>query len=384
MALEILMLRLNSAQCLHSRRLQNPQYSPKRHMQIQLDIINRDGLEKDAATSFIIGGQPQVIGRGSGAGWVLPDASRFLSSSHCRISPMGNGFDICVLSANGIVLNGKALGKGEDARLAHGDRLELGPYILKASFLPAGIDAGDKTVLLRRSADAYDKTVIARAPKGEGRAAPQAPQRAELLPRLPAKAQPSRAAHASRSLTAEFVQAFAAGARMDPDSLAGKTDHEFAREIGGVLQRAAEGISALSRSARELRLLVASREKQRGALTEERGEGGADMLAALFSAAGSGYQNAEQAVADMMGDLQAHDAAVFHAMQAALFRLLNDISPVTIESETGSSALRPKRRANWKRYAEKWERLSHSRENGMLDVFLEYFRDAYDDRMGGH
>jgi type VI secretion system protein ImpI len=353
-------------------------------MQIQLDIINTEGLEKGIATSFVIGGRAQVIGRGSGAGWILPDASRFLSSSHCRISPAGDGFDISVLSANGIVLNGRALGQGKGARLADGDRLEIGPYIMKAAFPPAAVAGGDKTVLLRRGANADEKTVILRPAKPAARAAPLAPPSPEAHARPPVKTQPGRAALSSRALSAAFVHEFAAGARMDPDILAGRTDSEFARELGSVMHKAAEGISALTRSASELRLIVASREEPRSPLPEEAGQGGAGLIAALFSAAGPGFRNAEQTAADMVGDLKAHDTAVFHAMQAALFRLLNDISPMTIEAETGSSPLRPKRRANWKRYTDKWESLSLSRENGMLDVFLEYFRDAYDERMSGN
>jgi type VI secretion system protein ImpI len=293
------------------------------------------------------------------------------------------------------VLNGGTLGAGKTAPLADGDRLEIGPYVVLASSVCAIADSGGKTVALRRKAEASDeKTVVllGRRPAGPS-AKPSAAQErpaaavmAEKQPGVPVRTPASRAAPSSHALGVEFVRAFAEGAKIDPELLAGRTDMEFARELGGAMQRAMQAMAALSGSARELRALVGSHEKQRGPLLEEILPDGAAsglILKALFGAAGPGFRSAEQAVGDMADDLRAHDSALFHAMQSALFRLLNEISPMTIEAAAGSSALRRKRAKNWDHYAAKWESLSFARENGMLDVFLDYFRDAYDDRMGG-
>jgi type VI secretion system protein ImpI len=372
-------------------RLRDPHYSLKRHMQIQLEIINKNGFERGISTRFAFGDAPAVIGRGKKADWELPDAGRILSSAHCRIAPSKDGFVIAVLSANGIVHNGKPLGQGAEARLADGDRLEIGPYVMLASHWLASEGGGGKTLAPGRGAAdwAHEKTIIQREkfPAGAAPRAPMGADKTEPLTRAPVRPAHNRPAAALPAMGVEFVREFAAGAGIDPELLAGRTNLEFAAELGGAMQKAALGMGALARSARELRTLVASRSKDRSGLTGElarEGIGGGEMLTALFAVGGSDFRRAEQSVGDLAENLQAHDAAIFHSMQSALFRLLNEMAPMTIEAGTRSTLLRSKRAQNWDRYVKKWESLSIGRENGMLDVFLEYFREAYDDKMGGH
>ena len=365
-------------------------------MQIQLDIINKNGLDEAIGTRFSVGGAPKVIGRARKADWILPDASRFLSSEHCRVSRTGNGFEIVVLSANGVVHNGKSLGAGKSARLAGGDQLEIGPYIMLVSLSPDSADAAENTVLLeRRTEPANEKTVILRAPRS---AQPSAKPSVALTdnsepiwtvadPKVFGKIPASRSAPSPNSLGVDFVRAFAAGAKVDPELLAGRNDLEFSGELGGAMQRAMHGLAALSHSAAELRTLVGSEEmygKSPLGDTPPDSAGGGQILTVLFGTEGPGYRRAEQVIGDVADDLRAHDLAMIHAMQAALFRLLNELSPISIEAETGASILRSRRAKNWDRYIAKWENLSIARENGMLDVFLDYFREAYDNRMRGH
>jgi type VI secretion system protein ImpI len=202
-------------------------------MQIQLEIINKNGIQQGVATRFTFGDAPALIGRGKKADWELPDAGRILSSAHCRVAPAKDGFVIAVLSANGIVHNGKALGQGAEARLADGDRLEIGPYIMRASHWLDSADGGDKTVLLRRGiVDAADeKTIIQRVKL------PAAAAKPEPVPRPPVRPAPGRAA-ALPAMGVEFVREFAAGANIDPELLAGRTNLEFAAELGGAMHKA--------------------------------------------------------------------------------------------------------------------------------------------------
>jgi type VI secretion system protein ImpI len=353
-------------------------------MQIQLEIINRNGLERGVVTRFIVSDAPQTIGRGKKADWVLPDAGRFLSSLHCRIARAHDGFEIAVLSANGAVLNGRDIGSGKTVTLADGDRLELGPYLMLVTLLPSD-KVGDKTVVLGRRAGAAadEKTVVLLAKRPAAPAVkPVVPLNAGWTETARAVRYPAHPAESSsHALGVEFVRAFSEGAQIDPEVLAGRTNKEFARELGGAMRKAAQGLSSLAVSARDLRTLVRSQEKLRiDQLDDAPGSG---VLRALFGAGGSGYRRAEQAVGDLADDLQSHDAAVFHAMQTALFRLLNEISPMAIEAETGSAFPRSKRAKSWERYAAKWQSLSAAGENGMLDVFLDYFREAYDEKMSG-
>ena len=367
-------------------------------MQIQLEIINRTGLEPGISTRFTVGDAPVIIGRGKKADWELPDAGRFLSSSHCRVSPAKNGFLIAVLSPNGIVHNGKSLAQGAEARLAAGDRIEIGPYVMLASPALSETGSGERTVLLgRRAVDSADEKTVVQLGRvsamlaAAGRAAkpdiiPYA-RKPDTFPRASASSAQSRAPSAARpAIGVEFVREFADGAGIDPDLLAGRTNLEFALELGGAIRNAVLGLGALGRSANEMRALVGSRSADRIGLAEEslNAADGSRMIASLFAVAGSDYRKSGQAVGDLADSLQAHDAAVFHAMQTALFRLLNELAPMTIETRTRSSVLRSKNAKNWDLYVKAWESLSFGRENGMLDVFLGYFREAYDDKMGGH
>jgi len=73
-----------------------------------------------------------TIGRGDNNTLVLPDPERFISRTHATISFQAGGF---IITDNGtknpLVLNGRGLGPGSQARLADGDQIKLGDYILE-------------------------------------------------------------------------------------------------------------------------------------------------------------------------------------------------------------------------------------------------------------
>jgi len=86
--------------------------------------INRDLLAR-------FGEQGGTIGRGENSTLVLPDPERFISRVHATISFQAGGFVITDNSTkNPIVLNGRPMGPGSQARLGNGDRIQLGGYIL--------------------------------------------------------------------------------------------------------------------------------------------------------------------------------------------------------------------------------------------------------------
>ena len=80
-----------------------------------------------------------------------------------------------------------------------------------------------------------------------------------------------------------------------------------------------------------------------------------------------------------MGDIQRHQTAVYAAMQPALAKLLEDLSPEAIEERTSGGLMSSKKSRAWETFVERWDAKTHPYENGMLDVFLAYFADAYDD-----
>src|SRR5262245_26973514 len=72
-----------------------------------------------------------TIGRGDQSTLVLPDPERYISRTHATIAFQAGGF---VITDNGtknpVLLNGQPLGQGRQKRLASGDRITLGDYVL--------------------------------------------------------------------------------------------------------------------------------------------------------------------------------------------------------------------------------------------------------------
>ncbi|SFU99485.1 type VI secretion system-associated FHA domain protein TagH [Pseudoduganella namucuonensis] len=84
-----------------------------------------------------------TIGRADGNALVLPDPERHISRTHATIAYRDGGYVIRDLGTSSpLILNGLPLGKGCDARLAGGDRLEIGSYVLEVlADNPAKADA---------------------------------------------------------------------------------------------------------------------------------------------------------------------------------------------------------------------------------------------------
>jgi FHA domain-containing protein len=75
-----------------------------------------------------------TIGRGESSVLMLPDPDRYISRTHAIISFQAGGF---VITDNGtknpIILNGRPMGPGSQARLSDGDEIKLGGYVLEVS-----------------------------------------------------------------------------------------------------------------------------------------------------------------------------------------------------------------------------------------------------------
>ncbi|HEX5079324.1 MAG TPA: type VI secretion system-associated FHA domain protein TagH [Geminicoccaceae bacterium] len=73
-----------------------------------------------------------TIGRARENDWVLPDPEQHLSRQHCVIERRGAAWCVVDTSANGVFVNGEAspVGRGRERSLGHGDRLQLGSYVI--------------------------------------------------------------------------------------------------------------------------------------------------------------------------------------------------------------------------------------------------------------
>lgn len=93
--------------------------------------FNDETLAEPIAIAF--GPAGGTIGRANDCTLVLPDQQRAISRVHARVEFRGGDYLLCDLGSNPSVLNQRALGGTREARLADGDRLLIGPYLLEVS-----------------------------------------------------------------------------------------------------------------------------------------------------------------------------------------------------------------------------------------------------------
>lgn len=109
--------------------------------------FNDETLAEPIAIAF--GPAGGTIGRANDCTLVLPDQQRAISRVHARVEFRGGDYLLCDLGSNPSVLNQRALGGTREARLADGDRLLIGSYLLEVSI-------GEQTAGLRSLTGGHD------------------------------------------------------------------------------------------------------------------------------------------------------------------------------------------------------------------------------------
>jgi FHA domain-containing protein len=81
-----------------------------------------------------------TIGRGESNALVLPDPERYISRTHAAVSFQAGGFVLTDTGTkNPVVLSGRPLGPGRQARLSDGDTIKIGDYLLAVSLAASGV-----------------------------------------------------------------------------------------------------------------------------------------------------------------------------------------------------------------------------------------------------
>ena len=100
-------------------------------MALTLTIENQASLPDGGPLSVTLsGGRGLDIGRDQHLDWCLPDPSRAVSGRHCEVRFNDNAYWLRDISTNGTFVNGGAYRVQSPYRLQHGDRLEIGHYII--------------------------------------------------------------------------------------------------------------------------------------------------------------------------------------------------------------------------------------------------------------
>ncbi|MBX3567731.1 MAG: type VI secretion system-associated FHA domain protein TagH [Rhizobiaceae bacterium] len=211
-------------------------------------------------------------------------------------------------------------------------------------------------------------------------ASPAAP-----VPAAPAIAQPfptPRVAAPDAAAQARFIEGLAAGAGVSPETFSSRDPGEVGREVGAFLKVAVEQMAQLLRARAAAKAMTKSASRTMIGATDNNPlkfiPGSAEVIDVMFTRRRPGFLGAQESLEAGFSDLKRHELATYAAMQKALSRLLDDLSPEAISSKVGGSAFASKKSRAWDVFEERWEQKSGAGENGMLDVFLAYFAEAYD------
>lgn len=192
---------------------------------------------------------------------------------------------------------------------------------------------------------------------------------------------PREAAQPAASSTA-FLAAFAAGAGISPDALRGRNPEELALEIGEFVKLSVDNLRQLLKARAAAKTMTKSASRTMISASDNNPlkfvPGTAEAIEVMFAHNRPGYLHAKRSVEDSFADLKRHDLATYAAMQKALARLVDEFSPETIEQKAGGAAFASKKGRAWDLFVAKWAE-RNAGENGMLDTFLAYFAEAYDE-----
>ncbi|MCL1629187.1 type VI secretion system-associated FHA domain protein TagH [Roseibaca sp. V10] len=405
--------------------------------ELTLTIVNMSSLPDGGPLS--VSARPgNILEAGRDSGWCLPDPRRFISGRHFEVRHDGSGWALYDLSTNGTFLNGGTARVKSPCPLNHGDRLQVGQYSIEVSLqpmagsadaigapptpwepglspvpdrptprsLPGGADpwagvppqgthgsdrlqgtSGGTPPLDIWGQVTGDKTAEPfEVPQTEPQSAVQpAPSPAQAPPPAPAPA-PAPAANVPPTPDATaLLEVIGTAAGLAPGTLSTNDPQVTAQEIGETLRVLTEELASLlqaraiaRRSVRSAQVTMIGREDNNPLKFMPLPD---QALTIMFGPARAGFQRGPQAVRSGFADIKAHQYATHAALQPALAQLLDDLSPEAVEKRLQGVRLNRKSRA-WETYVERWDAKTRSHENGMLDVFLALFAEAYDKEGG--
>lgn len=353
-------------------------------MLINLTIENVDRLPNGGPLSYSSNGRSFAIGR-ENRDWNLPDPNLFISGLHCEVRYDGGTFWLYDVSRNGTYVNGSNQRITDPHPLNHGDRLWIGRYIVAVSI------ENDRDAASQRGNPAPARYAVDQVgqrppqfadPFFGGTSNDQSAIGVAAQPPVPLPAAPSPlVAPAQRLEATELLRLIAAGAGVSPEIFLQRDPNDVAAEVGAVLRAVVDELALLLKARAAAKALAKSSHRTMISGVDNnplkfipRSE---EILEIMFAQRRSGYLDARHSIEEAFHDLKTHELATYAAMQAALSRLLSELSPDTIESKLAGSSFVSKKGRAWDMFVATWEAKEAAHENGMLDVFLAYFSEAY-------
>lgn len=378
-------------------------------MQLVFEVCSTASGAPPARKTFDgVGG---VIGRGKGCDWIIPDASRLISSHHGLVSYREGCYFLTDISSNGIGVSGsmERFCKGQARLISDGDVYQLGRLDIRARLM-----AHDRQALARDDAipdDAYlgldPLETLDRDHLNDDSFAPldalrtSTPAAAQSLCQgtvdrdhlvIPTWAEPTREVISPEPITAApaametFWSQFAQALGLQVDTLDTQGREALAIRAAGLLRQTIEGLQQSLRTRDELNREINGALADPLLTTQNPLKTCADSHAAMTLLLGvdeSGRLSAEQAVAQVCRDLQVHQLALVVACQAAVRGALAAFAPghllLCFERE-GKSPRFLADGAHWRAYQRHYRRLTVEEPLGE-QLLRNDFSKAYEEQV---
>ena len=394
-------------------------------MTLTLQIENFHVLDDGGPVSILVPESGIQVGRRSGMNWVLPDASRYISGHHFDVSHDGTRWWLHDRSTNGTFLQGHRHRLDGPHALNHGDRFQVGQYVIVAMFdLPQGhamtpgslpehrMDSPvDEPVTddpwamgsVHDPIEVYPAEIVRRGPDfaRDFVPFPTTPPTAAVPPAAPTPATNPAAGPASgptSGVTAgpapapvpqpapaadpsAVLRAFCEGAGLSIEYAQNVAPEDLARNMGQALRVATTHIMAALQDRAAARHFTRAGERTMRGATDNNPlkflPDAEQAMDALFLRPRAGFLTGADGFDAALWDLRRHQSALFAALQPALLGLIEDLDPSKIDAEAKGGALMGNRKSRtWDEFVTRWDAKTAS-ENGMLDEFIRLFAQAY-------
>ncbi|MGY2993841.1 type VI secretion system-associated FHA domain protein TagH [Mesorhizobium sp. URHB0026] len=342
-------------------------------MYISLQVNNVDALPAGISTGYAARDRSFEIGR-EACDWTLPDPDKFISGRHCEVRYEAGAFWLHDVSRNGTYINGSNQRMTGPHQLGHGDRMLIGRYVIFVSIDEERAATGHPS---RGATQREMPAATGRPLAAEPFFAPVERQSGQRVPAPAFSSQPAPLP----STKDEVLREIAIGAGISPELLQSRDPHEVAAEIGAVLRTVVEELTLLLKARAAAKMLAKSTQRTMISAADNNPlkfvPGTDDILEIMFARRRAGYLDARRSIEDAFRDLKTHEFATYAAMQAALSRLLDDLSPQAIGRKLPPTSFSSKKSQAWDAFVATWRTMEEAHENGMLDIFLAYFSEAY-------
>lgn len=384
-------------------------------MTLTLRIENFRVLDDGGPVSVRVTERGLQAGRREAMDWVLPDASRHISGHHFDIVYDEGDWWLRDVSTNGTFLQGNRHRLDGMHRLTHGDRFQVGHYIIVAvledsgddGFLPdslpeyplgqplqepggddpwsiggvhvAPIDPVAPMSTPDRGPDFSQDFVPFPAPAPLPVVPVTAPRNVQLPLSPMAPAGPGGGAQSGADSRA-FLQAFCDGAGLSPATMPDISPEELGLALGRSMRSVTRNLMTALRERSDARHFTRTGERTMRSVSDNNPlkflPDAEQAMDALFLNPRAGFLAGVDGLDEALSDLRRHQSALFAALQPALIELLEDLDPARIEAETKVGITGNRKARSWEGYVQRWDAKTAS-ENGILDEFIRLFAAAY-------